>query len=97
MAAVANLGTVRQASEVPAAGAPDFAVRHYSPDELAECWNLSTDSVRRLFENEPGVLVFENPERGSSRRRRTLRIPESVAERVYRRLSISELDKRPRS
>ena len=88
MATAEKLGMVRQVGgEAPAVGAPDFAVRHYSADELAACWNLSTDSVRRLFENEPGVLVFENPERGSSRRRRTLRIPESVAERVYRRLS----------
>jgi len=73
---------------------PKFAARHYSPDELAECWQLSVDSVRRLFENEPGVLVFENPERGSARRRRTLRIPESVAERVYHRLSIRAFDKK---
>ncbi|OLC97695.1 MAG: hypothetical protein DMG35_15865 [Acidobacteria bacterium] len=44
-------------------------------------------TVRRIFERESDVLIFENPERGSSRRRRTLRIPESVAERVYHRLS----------
>jgi hypothetical protein len=60
--------------------------QHLSPAELAEEWNLSEDTVRRIFEREPDVLVFENPERGSSRRRRTLRIPESVAKRVYRRL-----------
>jgi hypothetical protein len=61
--------------------------RHYSPAELAELWSLSEDSVRRIFEREPDVLIFENPERLSSRRRRTLRIPASVAERVHRRLS----------
>lgn len=61
--------------------------RHYSPSELAELWNLSADTVRRMFEREPGVLVFENPVRSSSRRSRTLRIPASVAERVYSRLS----------
>ena len=61
--------------------------RHYAPAELGELWNLSADTVRRMFEREPGVLVFENPVRSSSRRFRTLRIPESVAERVYRRLS----------
>src|ERR1700730_14779100 len=57
--------------------------RHYSPAHLGELWNLSADTVRRMFENEPGVLVFENPTRSSSRRFRTLRIPESVAQRVY--------------
>jgi hypothetical protein len=60
--------------------------RHYSPDELGEIWNLSADTVRRLFERENGVLVIE-PARGNGRRRyRTLRIPESVALRVHRRM-----------
>jgi hypothetical protein len=61
--------------------------QHYSPAELAEVWRLSEDTVRRMFEREPDVLIFENPEKASERRRRTMRIPESVAERVYRRLS----------
>jgi hypothetical protein len=61
--------------------------RHFSPAELGELWNLSADTVRRMFESEPGVLVFENPVRSSSRRFRTLRIPESVAERLYSRFS----------
>jgi hypothetical protein len=65
--------------------------RHYSPAELGELWNLSADTVRRMFENEPGVLVFENPVRSSSRRFRTLRIPESVAERVHSRSSNADL------
>ena len=60
---------------------------HFSPAELAELWSLSEDTIRRMFENEPDVMIFENAERSSSRRRRTLRIPESVAERVHRRLS----------
>lgn len=83
MATAAKLSLSRSAPP----SAPAFAVRHYSPAELAQLWSLSTDTVRRMFENEPGVLVFENPVRSSSRRFRTLRIPESVAERVYRRLS----------
>jgi hypothetical protein len=61
--------------------------RHYTPAELSELWNLSQDTVRRMFEREPDVLIFESIEKDSERRRRTMRIPESVAERVYRRLS----------
>jgi hypothetical protein len=61
--------------------------RHYSPAELGDLWNLSADTIRRAFENEPGVLVFENPVRSSNRRFRTLRIPESIALRVYNRLT----------
>jgi transcriptional regulator GlxA family with amidase domain len=54
--------------------------RHYSVSEVAKLWSLSRDSVRRLFRRERGVLVI-----GS--RYATLRIPESVLERVHRRLS----------
>ena len=62
---------------------------HFSVAQVAERWGLSADTVRRLFVHEPGVLVIE-PVRGrfSRRRYRTLRIPESVAERVHRRLSV---------
>ena len=62
--------------------------RHYSVVELAELWNLSPDTIRKLFENEPGVLVLgENSTKLGKRRYTTLRIPESVAARVHRRLS----------
>jgi hypothetical protein len=84
MAGVAKVGVDKQASEPP--GTTLFE-QHFSPDELAEIWKLSKDTVRRMFEHEPDVLIFENPERCSDRRRRTMRIPKSVAERVYRRLS----------
>jgi hypothetical protein len=67
---------------------PRYSVRHFSVPEIAELWNLSQDFVRRLFEKEPGVLVFgaEKP-RGHKRRYSTLRIPEFVVERVHRRMS----------
>jgi hypothetical protein len=65
----------------------DFAERHYSVAEIAALWNLSADKVRRLFELELGVLVLgDAAPRYGRRRHRTLRIPESVAERVYRRM-----------
>ncbi len=59
--------------------------RHYTVSELSEVWGLSRDFVARLFENEPGVLVFGNDGREGTRRYMTMRIPRSVAERVYRR------------
>jgi hypothetical protein len=61
--------------------------RHYAPDELGQIWKLSTDSVRRLFEHEPGVLIIEHLKSKAKRRYRTLRIPESVALRVHRRMT----------
>lgn len=62
--------------------------RHYSVAEVAGMWSLGEDKVRDLFENEPGVMVISNEGlRGRRRRYRTLRIPESVVQRVHRRLA----------
>jgi hypothetical protein len=60
--------------------------RHYSVDELAALWGMSDDFVRRLFLHEPGVVVFFH-HRPGRRVYRTLRIPESVAQRVHTRLT----------
>ena len=64
---------------------PAFTERHYSVKELAEMWGLSPTPIRRLFRDEPGVLRFGKEKRGHQRDYVTLRIPASVAERVYRR------------
>lgn len=66
---------------------PSFAERHYAVAEIAELWSLSSDAVRKLFQDEPGVLVLGG--RGPSHRRRyiTLRVPESVLQRVHRRMT----------
>jgi hypothetical protein len=73
----------RAVNSLSAAGT--FAEKHFSPKELATLWGLSTDSVRRLFTTEPGVLLI--PSRNSRRRVRanynTMLIPESVAKRVH--------------
>jgi hypothetical protein len=63
---------------------------HYSAAQIAEAWGISVDTVRRLFEGEPGVLVIEPPQRRFARRRRyrTLRIPASVVDRVHRRMEM---------
>ena len=64
--------------------------KHFTPEALGTSWGLSADTVRRLFEKEPGVLVIERQRNRAARRYRTLRIPESVAARVHRRLSNPE-------
>ncbi len=75
--------------EPPSNNAPGrFTERHYTLSEIAAMWNLSHDFVRRLFQNEPGVLIMGRKEVTSNRRRyATYRIPESVVERVHRRMS----------
>jgi len=66
---------------------PSFAERHYTVAEVAALWNLSPDSVRRIFEREAGILVLgETGLTRHKRRYRTLRIPQAVLERVHRRL-----------
>jgi hypothetical protein len=69
---------------------PDLgAERHYSVAELAKLWSLSEKTIRRMFENEPGVLQWGNQETRFKRGYTTLRIPESVMLRVHRRLRIA--------
>ena len=64
---------------------PTLTERHFSVGELAENWGLSPAAIRRLFCNEPGVIRFGKEIKGHKRAYVTIRIPASVAERVYRR------------
>jgi hypothetical protein len=65
-----------------------FAEKHWKVEDIAAIWNLSKDAVRRMFQNEPGVLILGNHSKASKRRYRTLRIPQSVLERVHKRNSL---------
>jgi hypothetical protein len=67
--------------------------QHFKPDELAELWGVSVDTIRKLFRDVPGVLVIDRPVKRYKRRYSTIRIPESVAKRVYEKLSKGKLYK----
>jgi hypothetical protein len=58
--------------------------RHFTPKELAELWRLDESTVRRMFQDEPGVLKIGNTGRRNKRDYVTLRIPASTAARFYR-------------
>ena len=60
--------------------------RHYSIDEISTLWGLSHKTIRRIFQNEPGVVELGTEESRSKRAYVTRRIPESVMRRVHRRL-----------
>ena len=60
--------------------------KHYSILEIAELWALSQRTVRRIFENEPGVIAWAHAETMRKRGYRTLRVPETVLQRVHRKL-----------
>jgi hypothetical protein len=72
-------------ADVPAE-TPTPAERHYAPCELAEFWHLDVETIRRLFQTEPGVVVLQAPVKKGRRPYKTIRIPQSVLERVHKRL-----------
>jgi len=58
--------------------------RHYTVAELAKMWNFSTEFVRQIVRGEPGVTEWVRQQPGR-RRYSVIRVPQSVAERLYRR------------
>jgi len=68
--------------------APQPIERHYTAGEVAALWSFNVETIRRLFENEPGVIVLQAPTRKGKRLYRTIRIPQCVLDRVHRRLQV---------
>jgi hypothetical protein len=60
--------------------------KHYSIIEISKLWALSQKTVRKIFENEPGVIQWGAEETRYKRGYRTLRVPETVLLRVHRKL-----------
>jgi|HubBroStandDraft_1064217.scaffolds.fasta_scaffold54007_2 hypothetical protein len=60
--------------------------RHYKPEDLARALRMSLPTIRRLFEDEPGVIKIGHSGRGRVRKYVSLYIPELVVMRVYDRL-----------
>ena len=59
---------------------------HFTPRELADLWKLDESTIRRMFMDEPGVMIYGKEKRRDGRRDYvTLRIPQSVAQKVYER------------
>ena len=65
--------------------------KHYNVTEVSKMWGVSGNTVRRIFDGEPGVVKIQGPSiMGRKRQRRiycTLRIPERVLLRVHARIS----------
>src|SRR5271156_2517660 len=55
--------------------------------QIASLWQYSTDTVQRMFADEPGVQVIGSKNPRGKRSRTTLRIPRSVMNRVQKRIS----------
>lgn len=64
---------------------PDPFERHFTAQQLGEIWALDETTIRRIFQDETGVLkIGKSARRDGKRDYVTLRIPESVARRVHR-------------
>ncbi len=57
---------------------------HYSPQFYAELWGMSPSTVIRWFQDMDGVLKLAKGSHNGKRTRIELRIPFSLAMRVYR-------------
>ncbi len=60
----------------------------FSIREVCDMTGFSRQTISRMFESEPGVLVISRPEKMHKQRYRSIRIPRAVYERVIRRLSV---------
>jgi len=56
--------------------------------EVAALTGFSRQTVTRMFEREPGVLMLSRPEAMHKRGYRSIRIPRHVYERVSQRLQV---------
>jgi hypothetical protein len=65
---------------------------HYSPQVYAELWGISVSTVLRWFQDLDGVLRINLPTKKGKRTRTELRIPFSLAMRVYRQHTHSEIE-----
>ena len=62
--------------------------KHLRVPQVAKLMSMSAQTVRRIFEDRPGVKIYGDPAGSRSKRRyRTLLIPESLVRQV-----LSELD-----
>ncbi len=68
---------------------PTISEKHFKVEEVADQWNMSVCTVRRLFQNEPGVIRYGRPRSKYKRSYTTVLIPQSVLNRVYSRMMVA--------
>ncbi len=67
---------------------PDLShEKHFSVADLSKAWGLCAETIRVIFADEPNVLRIGHGDKRGKRRYVTIRIPESVANRVHARLN----------
>lgn len=65
---------------------PEFLQRHYTLGELEKAWHVSRKTLNSWFRYETDVIRYGSGKlkKGKKRTHVSLRVPESVARRVYR-------------
>jgi len=63
--------------------------RHFTAGEVADLWHFNVETIRRLFDSEPGVVVLQAPARKGKRPYRTIRIPQTVLDRVHKGMQVA--------
>jgi hypothetical protein len=62
--------------------------QYFTPKELGEILKVHEKTVKRMFQDEPGVLKLNQKRLLRGRPHVTLRIPRSVFERVARKMAL---------
>jgi len=60
-----------------------FLEPHFTFGYLAGLWHWDVDTVRKMFDGVPGLQVIARPEKMNKRKKTSIRVPASIAERVY--------------
>ena len=60
----------------------------FTSEELAASKRLHPSTIRKMFMNEPGVIRLGHPAFAGRRQYFTLRIPASVARRVFAAMTV---------
>ena len=79
------IAEVPHAVSVPKIAGEMTMERHFTADQVAVMLNISRETARRSFLPEDDVMKISRPKSCYKRAYTTLRIPESVLRRVYRR------------
>jgi hypothetical protein len=79
------MATSTHTNTVGGGAAPNpFGGRIYTAKELSTMWQLSENSIRRMFQDLDGVFVLGDSNPRGRRGYTTIRIPECVALKVWR-------------
>jgi hypothetical protein len=75
---------MKDSAELQGAGRETYFTRA----ELAKLYKLSPNQIRDMFIDEPGVIRIGHASTRKKRQYYTLRIPASVADRVFSRMRV---------